>query len=316
MLLQKQVPFTAGLEEPPYVNGGKIQNKGVELSATYRDKGHAINYSIGGNITFIKNKVIEFGLPYNDGIYANGSNSYKVNITQEGSSVAQFYGLKTDGIIQTQEEADALQKAQPGVKPGDFKYKDLNGDGVINEMDRTNIGSPLPKFTYGFNADLSYKNFDLSLFFQGSYGNKIFNGTKHLMQSSSYFNKTEDMLDRWTGPGTTNDRPRLSDQATNNLQISDYYIESGSYLRLKVIQLGYTIPEKYIKRMKMDKIRVFVGAQNLLTFTKYSGFDPEIGQNTNNINGERYQSPTDFGVDRGGTYPQARTWQFGINASF
>jgi TonB-dependent starch-binding outer membrane protein SusC len=312
MLLQKQVPYTAGLEQPPYVNGGKIQNKGVELSATYRDKSHAINYSIGGNITFIKNKVIDFGLPYYDGVYRN----YKVNVTQEGSSVAQFYGLQTDGIVQTQAEADALQTAQPNVKPGDFKYKDLNGDGVINDKDRTNIGSPLPKFTYGFNADLSYKNFDLSMFFQGSYGNKIFNGTKHLMQSSSNYNKTEDMLDRWTGPGSTNDAPRLSDKGSNNLLISDYYIESGSYLRLKVLQIGYSIPTKYIKRIKMERVRVFVGAQNLLTITKYSGFDPEIGQNTNNVNGQRFQSPTDFGVDRGGTYPQARTWQFGINASF
>lgn len=312
MLLQKGVPYILGLEQPPYANGGKIQNKGVELSATYRDKSHAINYSIGGNITFIKNKVIEFGLPLYDGVYRN----YKVNVTQEGSSVAQFYGLQTDGIVQTEEEAAALQNVQPNVRPGDFKYKDLNGDGVINDKDRTNIGSPLPKFTYGFNADLSYKNFDLSMFFQGSYGNKIFNGTKHLMQSSSNYNKTEDMVDRWTGPGTSNERPRLSDKSINNLLISDYYIESGSYLRLKVVQLGYTLPEKYTKRIKMDKIRVFVGAQNLLTFTKYSGFDPEIGQNVNWVNGQRFQSPTDFGIDRGGTYPQARTWQFGLNASF
>lgn len=312
MLLQKQVPYISGLEQPPYVNGGKIQNKGVELSATYRDKSHAINYSVGGNITFIKNKVIEFGLPLYDGVYRNE----RVNVTKEGSSVAQFFGYQTDGIVQTEEEAASLQKAQPNVRPGDFKYKDLNGDGLITDKDRTLLGSPLPKFTYGFNADLSYKNFDLSMFFQGSYGNKIFNGTKHLMQSSSNYNKTEDMIDRWTGAGTSNERPRLSDKSINNLLVSDYYIESGSYLRLKVVQLGYTLPEKYTKRIKMEKIRVFVGAQNLLTFTKYSGFDPEIGQNVNNVNGQRFQSPTDFGVDRGGTYPQARTWQFGINASF
>ena len=260
--------------------------------------------------------MLEYKLPYYDGVF-RGDN---VNVTKEGSSISDFYGYQTDGIVQTQEEVDAMKSAQPNVQPGDFKFKDLDGDGVITDKDRTTLGSPIPKFTYGFNAELGYRNFDLTMFFQGSYGNKIYNGTKFVTQSSSMsenYNKSKVMLDRWTGPGTSNEIPRVTNKdVNNNGRVSDYFIESGSYLRLKVLQLGYTLPEKHTKRLKMEKVRVFIGAQNLLTFTKYTGFDPEIGQNVNNVNGQRYQSPTDFGVDRGGTYPQARSWQFGINASF
>ncbi|MBC7391086.1 MAG: TonB-dependent receptor [Opitutaceae bacterium] len=317
MLLRKQVPAIAGLENNPYINGGKVQNKGVELSAEYREQQGDFKYRVGANITFIKNKVIEVGDPIYDGTF-RGNN---LNITQNGGSIGEFYGYETDGIVQTEDEARALQSFQSGVKAGEFKYKDRNGDGVINDKDKTSLGSAIPKFTYGINADLSYKRFDLSVLFQGVSGNKIFNGSKYVLESPDMLNnnnKSTAMLDRWTGPGTSNTTPGVS-LAPSKLGMapSNYYIESGSYFRLKVLQIGYTIADKYTSKIKMTKLRVFVGAQNLLTFTKYTGLDPEIGQNNySQVTGVRNPSPLDFGIDRGGNYPQARTWQIGLNASF
>ncbi len=322
MLLQKKVPSVVGLEVNPYVNGGKITNRGLELSAEYRNQYKDVKYRIGGNITFIKNKVIDVGDPIYDGQFRGNL----INVTQNGGTVGQFYGYQTDGIVQTQAEAQALQSYQPGVQAGDFKYKDVNGDGKIDANDRTNIGSPIPKFTYGFYADVNWKNFDLTMLWQGSYGNKIFNGSKYVLESSdmtNYNNKDVKMLDRWTGPGTSNTIPRVAENDPNNLLISNYYVESGSYLRLKVLQIGYTLPEAWTQRAKLQRVRIFVGAQNLLTFTKYSGLDPEIGNNnyattnnTSNAVASPAASPLDFGIDRGGNYPQARTWQFGFNLSF
>lgn len=316
MLIRPVVPLTSGIDQPPYINAGEILNKGLELSLEYRNEIGRLKYRVGGNLTTIKNEVTKLDDPVYDGDTRRTSAGF-VNITKQGGSVAQFYGWETDGLVQTQEEANALQKAQPNVRPGDFKFKDQNGDGVINDKDRVTLGSPLPKFTYGFFGEVSYLGFDLNFFFQGSQGNKIYNGAKWALESGFMnSNMSEKMLDRWTGPGSTNEIPRVSvSDLNNNRRVSNYYIENGSYLRLKAIQLGYTLPTAITQKLKVQKIRIYVAGQNALTFTKYSGLDPEIGVFTPDPNSTTI-SYLDFGVDKGGTYPQARTWQLGANVTF
>lgn len=312
MIYARLIPSYTGVEKAPFANAGAMTNKGLELSAEYRNNVGKVNYRVGGNFTAIKNKVTKLDDPIYDGLFRG----QLTNITQQGSSMAQFYGYETDGIVQTAEEAAALQTIQKGVRPGDFKFKDINGDGEINEKDQTTLGSPLPKFVYGFNGDVEYKGFDLSIFFQGSYGNKIFNGNKYTLEGGvPYNNFSEEMLNRWTGPGTSNDVPRVTYEDPNkNRRLSNYYVEDGSFLRIRSAQLGYTIPVKYANLVKLEKLRVYIMAQNLYTFTKYSGLDPEIGTYTPDFS--RTRSFLDVGVDKGGTYPQARTWLFGVSATF
>ncbi|MCR6639093.1 MAG: TonB-dependent receptor [Sporocytophaga sp.] len=312
MIYRKQVPYYAGTEEPPFVNGGTMLNKGLELAADYTNWIGKLQYNVGVNFTTIKNKVTKL----EDPIYQGQFRTVYTNITQQGSPIAQFYGWETNGIVQTAEEAAALQTAQPGVRPGDFKFKDLDGDGIITDKDRTTLGSPLPKFTYGINGNVAYKGFDFSLLLQGSYGNKLFNGSKYTLEGGvPNSNFSDAMLDRWTGTGTSNDVPRVSsNDVNNNRRPSNYYVESGSFLRVRSMQIGYTLPDKLPQLVKLQKVRVFIMAQNLFTFTKYSGLDPEIGTYTPDFNVT--SSYLDIGVDKGGTYPQARTWFFGINASF
>jgi TonB-dependent starch-binding outer membrane protein SusC len=195
---------------------------------------------------------------------------------------------------------------QPNAGPGDIRYaKDSTGNLYYG-----NIGSPLPKFNYGLNCQFGYRNFDLNIFFQGTYGNDIFNGTMvYTDRPDATHNMSTRMLNRWTGDGSTNDAhyPRLNAADANNILFSDRYVEDGSYLRLKNLQLGYTIPTKLSLKLKIQKFRIYVGATNLLTFTKYNGFDPEIGTG--------YYGSLDLGVDRA-NYPQSRTFLAGLNLTF
>lgn len=305
MLVQVPVPGYVGINTPAYVNAGSVQNKGLELSSTYRKAEGKFQYGVSGNISFVKNKVTSLG---NGGQYIPGANSgyFAGNIsrTDVGQPIASFYGYKTNGIYQNQEEINASPSAQVGTKPGDIRYvTDKDGNRI-----QTYIGSPIPKFTYGLNLNASYSNFDLSVFFQGVQGNKLFNLTRYTLESGgarlNSFLSTESQA--WTPTNTNTDIPRLTalDKNGNNL-ISDRYVEDGSYLRLKTIQLGYTIPAKLLEKMRIQKIRFYISAQNLLTFTKYKGYDPEIG-NRNSL---------DIGVDRG-IYPQARVYTLGGNFTF
>ena len=224
--------------------------------------------------------------------------------TTVGRPIAQFYGYKTDGLFQNQAAIDA-QTAQKGVAPGDVRYVDADNDG---ELDFFYLGSPLPDFTYGFNANFGYKGFDFGIQMQGVQGIDIFNGTSQYKRSSTAnWNLGRDMTNRWTGEGSTNNSlyPRLNANDVNNSRMSDRFIEDGSYLRIKNIQFGYTIP--IAEKINIDKLRVYFNAQNLYTFTKYSGLDPEIGT--------RGYNPLDIGVDRG-YYPIPRIISFGINLAF
>lgn len=218
-----------------------------------------------------------------------------------------FYGFKTNGIFQNQAEIDSYVNSsgvviQPDAQPGDFKWVDLDDDGDIDSDDRGFLGSSLPKFTFGFSLNLDYKNFDFFMFCQGASGNKIFQGLRRLDIVNANYQTAA--LGRWVGEGTSNTFPRLTTNDTNNnfSNPSDFYLEDGDYLRLKTIQIGYSLPESVLDKLGIDKLRVYYTAENLLTFTKYSGYDPEIGGGI-------------FGIDRG-YYPQAVTNQLGINLQF
>jgi hypothetical protein len=229
--------------------------------------------------------------------------------TQEGYPIAYFFGYKTDGIFQNMTEVYQHigitgQLLQKNAQPGDVRFVDVNGDGKIDPDDRTMIGNPTPEWTIGFNASADYRNFDLSMLITGTYGNDIFNGSQR--QDLRYTNRTTDILDRWTGEGTSNTIPRYTwVDVNNNYRVSDLYIEDGSYLRIKNLQIGYTLPGNLLKKMGAATWRIYVSAENLFTLTNYSGADPEIGA----------LSALDIGIDRG-IYPQARTWRIGTTISF
>ena len=306
MLLQVPVPGVTGIESPPTQNAGEMKNNGFEFSVLYKNMDHKFKYSFGGIFTSIKNEVVDLGA---EDAFIDGAmfmNSYYVTRTAVGMPIAQFYGYKTDGLFQNQAEVDA-QTAQQNVAPGDVRYVDADKDG---KLDFYYLGSPLPDFTYSFNANFQYLGFDLSLFLQGVHGNKVFNGTAFYKRSSTAtWNLGKDMINRWTGEGTQTDAryPRMNANDVNNSMMSDRYLEDGSYLRIKNVQLGYTFSNRLTKKMKLEKLRFYVNAQNLFTFTKYTGLDPEVGIN--------YGDPLDIGVDRG-RYPQARMYSVGVNLIF
>ena len=234
-------------------------------------------------------------------------------MTEEGMPIGYFYGRKTDGIFQTQQEIDNYvnstgDKIQPTARPGDLKYVDIDGNGRLDDNDRTKTGNPFPKFTYGVSLGLEYKGFDLSAFFQGSQGTDILNVLKYDIRSGAgWYNAPSDMMDiAWNGQGTSNSQFQINANSGDNLTMSDWYIEDGSYCRLKNLQIGYTLPNTIFgQKAKMQNIRFWIGAQNLFTITKFTGLDPEMGST----------DPKSMGIDIA-FYPQARTYMIGVNARF
>ena len=311
MLLRVPVPGQVGIAEPPFQNAGKMRNRGLELSLQYRNFDHPLGYSVGANFTTISNRVLDLGADaYIEG--ARFMNSVYLTRTVVGRPMAQFYGLKTDGLFQNWDEVNA-QKAQKNVAPGDVRYKTVNKDDLMAPENYTYLGSPLPKFSYSLNGSLSYKGFDLSLLLQGVYGNKLYNGpsTYSLSTGNLSYNFSRDMVNRWHGEGTqTNARyPRMGGTDSNNSILqSDRYLEDGSYLRIKMLQVGYELPAAWVSKAKLTKARVYLNAQNLYTFTKYTGLDPEIGMRGGS-------DPLDIGVDRG-YYPTPRLYSVGVELSF
>lgn len=303
MLLQVPIPTYAGYGTAiPWTNAGEIKNSGFEAVLSYQGKKKDLTYSVSVNASRFANEVIHLGGGSRPII--NGPNR-----TEVGSSIGRFYGWVTDGIFQTEAEVKAYSKngvlLQKAAHAGDFKYKDINDDGTINDLDKTWIGNPLPKLTYGANFSLGYKAFDFSAFFQGSFGNDIYNAVKgRVSQLAGYFNGFEHIYQQaWRGAGTSNTQPIMSTvNANDNFRISDYYIEDGSYLRLKNVQLGYTLPRSLCTRIGMQNVRIWIGGTNLLTFTKYTGFDPEIGLTSN---------PVTAGNDTF-AYPQTKEVSLGV----
>lgn len=322
MLLTEPIPAHLGYESGPVTNVGSVRNRGLEFSAQWQGKiGKDLFIAVGGNLATVDNEVLSLGTgsAITGGVLYNRGNATR---TQVGSSIGSFWGFKTNGLIQTDEQLTEVRKMQPGAELGDRVFLDLDGyeadgktltgipDGKLDEADKQFIGSPIPDFTYGFNISLAYKGFDFAAFFEGVQGNEIFNANRvYTYGTNNVYQKNRAVLNAWTPENRNTDIARINGEDTNdNMRISDFYIEDGSYLRLKSIQLGYTFPVRLVKKAFIQNLRVYISAQNLFTITNYSGADPEIGQ----------LSSTDY-LSRGfdhGTYPQARTIIGGINLTF
>lgn len=289
---------------PSATNVASARNSGFEFMVSHRNQKGLVEYEVGGNISFIKNEVTDLGeggQPISTGsVFGIGD---LVARTEIGMPMAYFYGYETAGIFQTDEEA-AAYTALPDAQAGDVIFVDQNEDGVIDSQDKVMIGNPHPDFTYGFNASANYKSFDVSVFLQGSHGNDILNGVFRYDLNTT--NLPVAALERWTGEGTSDWYPRISHSDPNqNNRISDRFVEDGSYLRIKNVQLGYTLPDAAMQRLNIGKCRVYVAASNLFTFTNYSGLDPEVGT----------RGTLEIGIDRG-FYPSARTFMAGLNVNF
>jgi len=289
---------------PSATNVASARNSGFEFALNHRNQVGDVNYSIGGNIAFIKNEVTDLGeggQPVATGsVFGIGD---LVSYTEIGQPIAYFYGYETAGIFQTNEEAAAYE-ALPEAQAGDVIFVDQNNDGVIDSDDKIMIGNPHPDFTYGINMEAQYKGFDFTVFIQGSQGNDILNGVFRYDLNTT--NLPVAALERWTGEGTSDWYPRISHSDPNqNNRISDRFVEDGSYMRIKNVQLGYTLSDATMQRLNIGSCRVYVAANNLFTFTQYSGLDPEVGT----------RGTLEIGIDRG-FYPAARTFIAGINVNF
>lgn len=310
MLLRVPVLELSGIQDPAFGNAGEVQNRGVEFSIGYQTNalGNDLFYSINANVSYNQNEVLELaeGLTEIPGGRVGFIGDNFTTRAIVGQPLGVFRGHVMDGLFQTQEEIDN-HATQANAVPGDIRFKDLNGDGVIDQEDRKFIGNPWPDFVVGLNAQANYKNFDLAIGFTGTIGNDIFNASKWAQLGSNWFNWHEDALGRWTGPGTSNYVPRLDERdPNNNLRFSDWYVEDGSYLRLSNVQLGYTIPQNHARN-----IRIFVTGRNLLTITGYSGTDPELGTSDEGVDG----SILFVGIDTG-HLAVPRTFTAGINIGF
>jgi TonB-linked SusC/RagA family outer membrane protein len=315
MLLSPPTIGTVGTLTIPDQNVGVLKNTGFEIDLAYSNKAGELSYRFGANAAFIKNKVLTLYDGNFIGSALYGRPLEEISRTYEGLPLGIFYGWKTDGLYQTAEDiskdpniANDPRRTGGLIEPGDVRFIDINGDGKIDDNDRTNIGSPHPKMVYGFNADFNYKGFDLGLFFLGNAGVSIFNADRMQGLDPTYsFNMYEEVKDRWTGPGTSNSIPRMTTRRNNrNYRTSDMFIEKGNFLRLKNISLGYTLKESLTNRLGIGKTRFYVTGQNVFTITSYSGLDPELGYTDGNK-----QLNVDYAQ-----YPQARTWTFGLNVTF
>lgn len=309
MLTKKPVPQTSGtsLEQAdwPPVNIGKVLNRGFEFTINTKNFVGEFKWETNLNMSFNHNEVVSIGGPE----ILNG-----VSLIREGQPINSFYGYKLGGVYQTLDEVftgpvmenRAADKAShnpyKNTSPGDMWFVDVDGNGEINDLDRTVIGNPSPDCIFGFNNTFSYKNFDLSIFFQGALGNQVWNGVRASHESmNSTYNQLASTLERWTGEGTSSSMPRaIYADPNNNSRASTRWLENGSYAKLKNLTFGYTLPENWTNRAKVKALRLYVSFDNLCTITNYSGLDPEVG-----LNG------LDYGV-----YPSARTYMFGVSVKF
>lgn len=310
------LPGYFGATGTSYGNVADMENKGVEMELGFRKQLGDFRLDLRGNASYIKNKVTYLGENLGAPIEFITQNSaviqnirHDLQRTAVGESFNSFYGYKTNGIFQNQAEIDSYVNSegtviQPDAVPGDFKWVDSNGDGSITEADRMFLGNALPSWTFGFTLNAAWKQFDIQVFGQGVAGNKIFQAVRRLdIPTANWQGKA---LNRWTAEGSTNSYPRLStsDPNYNFSNPSDFYLEDGDYFRIKTLQIGYTFSKPLIKKAGLKNARIYVSSNNLVTFTKYSGFDPEIGG-----------GPDLFGVDAG-IYPQARSFLLGVNVGF
>ncbi len=294
-------------------NVANLVNKGFELQVGYHKTQGDFKWDATGLVTVIRNNVVKLNNdnPIFSGADPDFSNGADITKTEAGQVIQYFYGYETDGLFQNADQVAKSPFQSSATRQGDVKFKDLNGDGKITDADRTNLGSYIPKFTYSFNLSASYKNFDASIFFQGTHGNKIFNGGRVLSEGMRrLFNASTAVLNAWTPANPNTLVPRIINGDPNeNARVSDRWIEDGSYLRLKNVMLGYTLSENTLRTITkgaVNRFKIYVSSQNLLTFTQYKGWDPEIGtQNGALTNGIDY-----------GQYPSARSFQVGVQVGF
>lgn len=290
----------------PTKNAGSVENKGFEFAINYNEKiSEDLSFSVGYNVSTLKNEVTKVNGTEFVESGAFGIGQLAPSRMEEGKPIGYFFGYKTDGVFQTQAEVDAhpSQLALGAeAQPGDIRYVDINGDGVINSNDRTDLGNPIPTITMGFNFSINFKNFDLSTFAFSNLGNEI---VRNFERDQPNVNKMSYWLDRWTGPGTSNTVPRVTTSATSNKVFSDFYVEDGSFARIQTIALGYTLPTRWIEKVGLGKVRVYGKVDNVATFTKYSGYDPTASTG----------APVGGGIDLG-FYPLPRTYMFGVNLEF
>ncbi len=316
LLVIPEVSGLLGVGGAPVVNGGVIENKGLEFAIGYNDKfNDNFKFSVRYNVTYIKNEVISVNT--DTGVLTGGSfgiGQPAPSRMEAGFPIGYFYGYKTAGVFQNQAEIDNSAVGDIAPQPGDLKYVDQltidtnddgimdAADGVITLDDKVNIGNPLPDATMGLNISLDYKNFDFAAYAFASVGNDI---VRNYENNNILTNSAVYRLSRWTGEGTSNTSPRVTGGATPNLLFSDYYVEDGSFIRLQNVQLGYTFSDSALEGSKISKLRLYVSASNLLTLTKYNGFDPTASSG----------APIGGGIDQG-FYPSAKTFLLGLNLKF
>ncbi len=289
----------------PTINAGTVRNTGLEFAVNYKNSDHEFKYDLGFNITTINNKVLE--VKDQTGYIESGSfgiGQLAPTRMETGQPMGVFYGLKTDGIFQNQAEIDAapVQNLVAPAAPGDIRYKDINGDGVVDFKDRTYIGKPIADYTLGFNINLKYKGFDFISYAYASVGNDLI---RNYERTENKLNKLNYVLDRWTGEGTSNSVPRVTTGASNNNLFSDYFVEDASFLRIQNVQIGYSLPNKLIEKAGITKVRFYTSISNLYTFSKYKGYDPTANSG----------NPISGGIDYG-YYPAPRIYSFGLNVNF
>lgn len=292
----------------PTVNAGTTRNSGYEFAINYNDNiSDNFKIDVNYNISTIKNVVEKVNTP--TGYIESGSFGVGQTLLpsrmETGQPIGYFYGYQTDGIFQNQAEVDAHPSQialGANAQPGDIRFKDLNGDGVIDVKDRTNLGDPIPDFIMGFNFNLTYKSFDFGAYTYASIGNDI---VRNYERTLTDVNRLNYVLGRWTGEGTSNSVPRVTTDATSNNVFSDYFVEDGSYFRIQNVQLGYTLNPEVSNRIGMSKFRLYLGVNNLYTFTKYKGYDPAAVS----------AAPVGGGIDNG-SYPIPRTYMLGVNINF
>lgn len=329
MLIAVPTVDSAGLNSNPMTNAGAVKNYGIETQFSFRKDFGDFSFDIGFNLSWIKNKVTSLGTGNEPiyGAYLDDEDSIVDYVTKTavGRPIGSFFGYVTDGIFQTEEEVKASAQYEAGkldtdqsAKPGDFRFKDLNGDGRITAEDRTYLGSPLPDIVFGVPVNLRYKGFELSAFFQGQTGNEIFNVTDYYLYNASNGNVYSDYRSQhWSGQqienrawfplntGASVPEARNNDR-NRNFRASDFFVKDGSYCRLKELRLSYSFKPSLIRRIGLSSLTLSATGYNLITWTKYNGFDPEVGK----VEGSE-DNNLSMGVDHG-NYPQARSFTFGL----
>jgi len=312
LVLTTPISAINGLGAGAPTNAATIENKGVEVSVGYRNTFGEFNLDISGNISFLDNEVISLGngVASIDGGSFTSNSVRNITRTEPGMPLGAFYGYKVLGIYQT--DAEAIADGRTNAVAGDIRFEDTNNDGILDDDDRVFLGSPIPDFEYGLNISASYKNWDISMFFNGVQGNEIVNGSRWRFTFDTTSNYLAEVTNAWTPTNTNTSIPRatLLDVAQNGRN-SDYFIEDGSYFRLRNLQVGYSLPEQVVSSIHASKIRIYLAAQNVFTITDYTGYYPEVGRNQRGNQIRLFNA----GVDER-AYPVARMFQMGVQASF